>query len=164
MICRSVDPISRMENAPSSNHNTSAELTTDRVTVCVCTFKRPGLLREALCGIAVQEKGAKFLMNVVVIDNDIKRSAENVVTSIQNTTPLDILYACEPQQNISLARNKAVCEAQGNLIAFLDDDEVPEPTWLLRLYDSLNAYKVDGVLGPVLPRYGPGHPSMVSTD
>lgn len=35
--------------------------------------------------------------------------------------------------NISAARNAGIVQAAGGIVAFLDDDAVPEPTWLARL-------------------------------
>ena len=37
-----------------------------------------------------------------------------------------VKYCVEPRQNIALARNKALQNAEGDLIAFIDDDEFPD--------------------------------------
>ena len=55
----------------------------------------------------------------------------------------------EPQQNISLTRNKAIANATGDFIAFIDDDEFPAKRWLLTLFEASGKYGADGVLGPV---------------
>ena len=41
--------------------------------------------------------------------------------------------------NISVSRNIGICLAQGDIVAFIDDDAIPEPEWLTQLsaaYDS----------------------------
>jgi len=86
-----------------------------------------------------------------VVDNDSQRSAENTVRLFQLNREQKIIYDCEPEQNIALARNKAVEKAKGNLVAFIDDDEFPESTWLFNLFDTYRRYSADGVLGPVIP-------------
>jgi len=45
--------------------------------------------------------------------------------------PLKLVAFDEP--NISAARNAGIAAAAGEAVAFLDDDAVPEPTWLRRL-------------------------------
>jgi succinoglycan biosynthesis protein ExoM len=94
-----------------------------------------------------------FSYTVVVADNDHERSAEGVTRNFSETAPLAVKYCVEPQQNIALARNRALQEADGNLIAFIDDDEFPASDWLLRLFDTYRTYNTAGVLGPVVPHF-----------
>ena len=94
-----------------------------------------------------------FSYEVVVVDNDSQRSAENTVRLFQLNREQKIIYDCEPEQNIALARNKAVEKAKGNLVAFIDDDEVPSRSWLINLYKACDEFHADGVLGPVVPNY-----------
>ena len=56
--------------------------------------------------------------------------------------------------NISLARNIGVSVAAGEVIAFLDDDAVPEPTWLTHLTAPFNDPQVSAVGGYVIGRNG----------
>jgi cellulose synthase/poly-beta-1,6-N-acetylglucosamine synthase-like glycosyltransferase len=67
----------------------------------------------------------------------------------------------EPQQNISLTRNRALEIATGDLIAFIDDDEFATKRWLLTLFKTLKRYKVDGVLGPVKPYFNEKVPKWI---
>jgi len=67
----------------------------------------------------------------------------------------------EQQQNIALTRNKAIENADGDFIAFIDDDEFPTQGWLLTLFTTCNAYGVDGVLGPVKPHFDQPPPRWV---
>jgi succinoglycan biosynthesis protein ExoM len=71
------------------------------------------------------------------------------------------VYCVEPQQNIALARNKALEHARGDLIAFIDDDEIPGEEWLLTLFSALETYGTDGVLGPVKPWFDSEPPKWV---
>ena len=62
------------------------------------------------------------------------------------------------RQNIARTRNKAVENATGDHIAFIDDDEYPIPRWLLTLFETCHTYNADGVLGTVKPHYEEGTP------
>jgi glycosyltransferase involved in cell wall biosynthesis len=119
------------------------------IAVCVCTYKRPQFLKRLLKGLIHQNTGGLFSFSIVVADNDESRSAEATVAEFRSTSDVRIVYCVEPRRNIALARNKVVANAEGEYVAFIDDDEFPEPDWLLKLFRTCNEYKVDGVLGPV---------------
>jgi succinoglycan biosynthesis protein ExoM len=54
-------------------------------------------------------------------------------------------------KNISMTRNRSVSLANGDWIAFIDDDERAPPAWLNHLGVTVIRYAADGVLGPVEP-------------
>ncbi|GAG15525.1 unnamed protein product, partial [marine sediment metagenome] len=97
----------------------------------------------------------------VIVDNDSKQTALSIVESFKKQSFYKIEYYVEPEQNIALARNKAVENAKGNYIAFIDDDEFPTNTWLLNLYKAYNNYNADGILGPVKPHFDEEPPSWL---
>jgi len=47
----------------------------------------------------------------------------------------------------------ALTHGRGDFIAFIDDDEFPPAMWLKKLFTECTERHVDGVLGPVKPRY-----------
>jgi succinoglycan biosynthesis protein ExoM len=122
---------------------------TKHISVCVCSYKRLGLLKRLLACLDGQDTGGRFTYSIVVADNDHLKSSKVVVSEFSATSTVPIKYCVEPYQNIPLARNKAVENADGDFIAFIDDDEFPVNNWLLALFDTCNQYNVDGVLGPV---------------
>jgi glycosyltransferase involved in cell wall biosynthesis len=131
------------------------------VCVCICTFKRPELLRRALASIACQVTGGFLTCSVVVVDNDATQSAHPVVAEFSSNSRIPVTYCVEPRQNIALARNKAVEYADGDFIAFIDDDEFATEDWLRNLLATCLAYGVDGVLGPVRPYFEVEPPSWL---
>src|SRR5262245_45733748 len=114
-----------------------------RITVCICTFKRPAMLDHLLRTLETQRTDGLFDFDVA--DNDAARSAEPVVGSFAAASSLTVTYAAEPIANIALARNTAVAHAQGDFIAFIDDDEFPSAGWLLSLFRTREARSADGV-------------------
>lgn len=119
------------------------------ISVCVCTYKRPHLLKRLLNELAVQDTAGLFTYSVVVADNDQLESAKSAVADFASESAIPVRYCVESRQNIALARNKAVENAEGDFIAFIDDDEFPAKDWLLTLFKTCEQYQVDGVLGPV---------------
>lgn len=131
------------------------------ISICVCTYKRPELLRRLLEAVARLETGGEFTYSVVIADNDRECSAESVVKEFSAGASFRITYCTEPRQNIALARNKTVANAVGDYIAFIDDDEYPCQMWLLHALNALRTHKVDGVLGPMEPYFSEPPPEWV---
>jgi glycosyltransferase involved in cell wall biosynthesis len=132
------------------------------ISVCICTYKRPELLQQLLNELACQETQGRFTFDIVVADNDADESARPVVDHwVSSGSPLAVAYCVEPRQNIALARNTAIKHATGDFVAFFDDDQLPIRQWLLTLYLACERYGVDGVLGPVKPRFETPPPSWV---
>ena len=131
------------------------------VSVCICTYKRPILLRRLLEGLGDQDTNGLFVFSIVVVDNDRSESARRVVNDFTVASPIQVTYCVEPRQNIALARNKAVENAKGDFVAFIDDDEFPTKCWLLTLFEACHQYSVDGVLGPVNPHFEQEPPRWV---
>jgi len=109
------------------------------------------MLERLLKEISRQESAGAFTFSVVVTDNDASQSAHAVVEQCRKETTLAISYTVEPERNIAVARNTAVANAQGDFIAFIDDDEFPVAGWLLNIFRTCESTAVAGVLGPVKP-------------
>lgn len=126
---------------------------TKHINVCVCTYKRPQFLQRLLEELRGQDTSGLFTYSIVVVDNDHLRSAQPVVSDFAAASATPTTYCVEPQQNIAMARNKAIGKSDGEFIAFIDDDEFPADDWLCNLFKAYVAYGVDGVLGPVVPHF-----------
>ena len=117
-----------------------------RLSVCICTYRRPERLLELLQSLVAQ---SRLPDQVVVVDND--RAAAGKAACEAEQWPFPLVTEFEPEQNISLARNRAVHAADGDWLALIDDDEIASPDWLAGLLAAAREHAADGVLGPVLP-------------
>jgi succinoglycan biosynthesis protein ExoM len=134
---------------------------TPHISVCVCTYKRPDDLKRLLLALDGQDTNNLFTYSIVVVDNDHFASAEEAVHKFSSASTIPVKYAVESTQSIALARNKAVMNATGDFVAFIDDDEFPTKAWLLTLLKTCYEYNVDGVLGPVSPHFDRDAPDWV---
>jgi GT2 family glycosyltransferase len=110
------------------------------------------MLRNLLLSLNAHS-GGEYTFDVNVVDNDSCQSAKQIVDSVKKELKYNVRYFCEPQKNIAKARNRAVLNACGEYVVFIDDDEFPDQGWLFQLIDTCRKRKVHGVLGPVLPHY-----------
>ena len=133
-----------------------------RISVCICTYKRPVQLEALLQALASQQlKDAADEIEIVVADNDPARSAQPVLTRWQARETPRVCSISVPVPNIALARNATVEHATGQWIAFIDDDEIPKVDWLSHLMLAQQRFSADAVFAPVVPRYLEGTPDWL---
>lgn len=142
-------------------HPPASPMAAAHITVCICTHQRPALLQRLLDALAHQQTQGLCWFDVVVVDNDAARSAWPVVQACMQRGSFPMHYDVEPHKNIALARNRAVAASRGDYVAMLDDDEVPGPSWLANLYNTLLQHRATAVLGPVLPHFESTPPTWV---
>ena len=123
------------------------------ISVCICTYQRPVLLKRLLDRLDQQRTDNQFTYSIIVSDNDSQLSCQSVIAEFIENSKIEVVYCFESRQNIALARNKALEHATGEFIAFIDDDEFPESDWLLMMLKTCEDYQVAGILGPVRPHF-----------
>lgn len=71
---------------------------------------------------------------------------------VGQTRPPDeiVIVVDEERRGASWARNEGLRRASGDLVAFLDDDCVPDPAWLASLIAAVDAWNADGAGGTYL--------------
>lgn len=119
----------------------------ERVVVAVCTFRRTARLTALLPRLVEQAASISPAAEIVVVDNDPDESARSVVTAHPG-----VRYVTEPRPGIAAARNAALDAAAGaDLLAFLDDDELPTGGWLSALVVAWREDRPAAVAGPAVP-------------
>jgi GT2 family glycosyltransferase len=125
--------------------------TSPSVTVAICTRERPedlvtllGSLQSSIATAA--RRNAEF--EILVVDNAPSDDrTRRTALSFPGTR-----YALEPKPGLNFARNRAVLEANGEWLAFVDDDVAVDAGWLDGLLDAAVAYSDAGcITGLVLP-------------
>ncbi|MBO3738880.1 glycosyltransferase family 2 protein [Actinoplanes flavus] len=118
------------------------------ITVVVCTRERPGALARCLDSLLTQHyKPARIL----VVDNaPVTDATAEVVRSAARRGPVD--YLLEPNAGLSFARNAAEAATRGEIVAWIDDDELADTYWLAEvaraLVDNPEADVISGVIVP----------------
>jgi glucosyl-dolichyl phosphate glucuronosyltransferase len=120
------------------------------VSVVLCTYNRCKSLARTLRSIAASESANYFEWEVVVVDNNSTDDTRVVVDEFSRQYPGRFRYLFEPRQGKSYALNSGVRSACGQVIAFLDDDVIIEPTWLMSITSSLQTGDWAGAGGRTL--------------
>lgn len=88
---------------------------------------------------------------MLVVDNDPGHGAEAMVAAFAAGYPMALDYLHEPRPGVVFGRNVALDRASGTRLAFIDDDEEPDPDWLVALAATMDARDAQAVSGPVRP-------------
>lgn len=97
-----------------------------KLSALICTRNRADYLRLALQSL-VEQTIDPALFEVIVVDNGSTDHTREVIESFA-AYPF-VRYIHEPVPGLSRARNTAWQAAQGDYVAFLDDDAVAAPEW-----------------------------------
>ncbi|GMV99514.1 MAG: hypothetical protein AMXMBFR84_06530 [Candidatus Hydrogenedentota bacterium] len=128
------------------------------ISVCLNTYRRP-MVYDCLQSIQSQVLPPEVSLEIVISDNDADGSGREHVDRFRSEGGLPVSYAVVPEKNIAVARNDALRRAQGDWIAFIDDDETADSNWLNTLYTYALETGADVVLGSVKAHYHAGAPS-----
>lgn len=93
-----------------------------KVSLIIVSRNRPDDLRRVLASLRFQSYSNFEVIVVSNIDPNDER----------------VKYIAFDQPNISAARNVGISNSAGSIVAFCDDDAIPEPEWLTRLVPAFD--------------------------
>ena len=100
-----------------------------RVSVVIPTYNRADFVREAIASVLRQDYPA---IELIVVDDGSRDGTAAVVRGFEPA----VRYVWQENRGVSAARNRGVAASTGDLIAFLDSDDL----WLPRKVSAQVAY------------------------
>jgi len=121
------------------------------ITVVVCTLGRRAQQLSACLARLVDLSYPS--MEILVVDNAPGRgSARTVVDQLPQDLRIPVRYTEEPRLGLSWARNRGTEVADGEILACIDDDEIPDPYWLAEIARGFASEPdVSCVTGSIVP-------------
>ncbi len=111
------------------------------ISVAICTRQRPVLLRNMLESCVNMAGDPRSDIEFIVVENGPKEQAESIVQDFAGR--LDIRYAHVPETGLVHARNGAIeafLDGEGDWMAFMDDDLIVDPQWLVEMLNVMQKY------------------------
>jgi glycosyltransferase involved in cell wall biosynthesis len=119
------------------------------ITVILCTYSRSQSLAKALGSVAASELPDSIKWEVLIVDNNSKDQTREVAEGFCDRYPGRFRYLFERKQGKSNALNAGIREARGGILAFMDDDVIVAPTWLLNITAPLGSSEWAGTGGRI---------------
>src|SRR5580692_4642153 len=135
-----------------------------KITVILCTFNRCRTLAKALDSVLSSVLPSSVAWEVLVVDNNSNDKTREVVEQRIPAHPGRLRYLFEPKPGKSNALNAGIKSTQGDILAFMDDDVVVEPTWLQNLTASLESDNWVGTGGRILPQWTSKPPAWLPVE
>ncbi|HVY06910.1 MAG TPA: glycosyltransferase [Burkholderiales bacterium] len=129
------------------------------VTVCIASIGRTSLL-ATLRSISDGNRPSYLRIDVVIAD-DSRTGAAAFLLEGESAWPFPVVVIPTAACNVAIARNACLDAARGDYLAFVDDDEWVESTWLVNLIEQAEATGADAVFGPVVAIFPPATPDWI---
>lgn len=127
------------------------------ISICICTYNRSKILTECLGSLRqLIRPGPAHDVEIIVVDNNSRDRTPQVVREAMACFPFRMRYVFESEQGLSAARNRAIDEAGGDYLAFLDDECVVNPDWLVVALSTINEVYPSIIGGPYFGAFLPG--------
>lgn len=124
-----------------------------KVFICICASNRPKLLDETLYSLKKLKKPQDILLNIFIIDNNIRSNNKRVIRKYEKNQFYKIFYEYELKKGIVYARNKFlksikhICKVN-DYVGFIDDDCKVEKNWLITHLEYMKKNNIDISTGP----------------
>ena len=119
------------------------------LTVALCTHNHRPRLERTLSAL-VQVQPPRSPWELLVIDNGSSDgTAELLAASGWRSNLGDVRVVREPKLGLSHARNRAIREARGEYLVFMDDDETPDREWLRAFERAMLSEQPDALGGRI---------------
>lgn len=121
------------------------------LSVIIPTQNRSKYLSSLLDSLFLQKAGS-FAWEIIVVDNASTDDTLDVAQEKTRQAPVPLRYVYELKPGLHQSRHRGTREAEGELIAFLDDDTVLSPEWISGV-DLILSKKADAVVSRILPKW-----------
>mgnify|MGYP000596945160 CR=1 FL=1 len=131
-----------------------------QISVIIPTLNRCDLLSDALASVRVQSFPADEY-EIIVVDNGSTDGTREMVERLKQDNGKPIRYVYEARPGLHWARHAGARAAQGEILAYTDDDAIAHSDWLKELYRAYTELDADCAGGKILIRWDQEPPTWV---
>lgn len=120
------------------------------ISVILCTYNRCESLKDTLNSLQDLETNESFTYEVIIVDNNSNDNTRNTADTYVPRFQGNLRYIFEPRQGKSFALNTGIRASNGDIVAFVDDDEIVDANWLINISATFESYAADCVGGKIV--------------
>ncbi len=125
------------------------------ISVIVCTYNRCENLKMLVNSLEGLKDVQTISWELIVVDNNSNDRTKAFVDDLIKAGHIRIKYIFEGRQGKSFALNAGIKSAEGEIIAFLDDDGIVTPLWLACLVKEFRKDPTCAGIGGRVELYDP---------
>lgn len=142
------NPVAAAPVTTANNNNRDVT----KIVVAIATLDRPRHLATVFHALQsmVTQGVCSLQPEFIVVDNGVHADTRKVCQLASRSLVYPIQYVEEPKVGLCFARNKVIdmaLQTDASLIAFIDDDNIPDPDWLIQIVARQRATGAGMVLG-----------------
>lgn len=100
------------------------------LTIAICTYNGETRLPAVLQCLEQQIIPDRIFWEVLIVDNNSSDNTSYIRDRYSQLASYSLRYYFEPKQGLAFARQSAIEQARGEWVAFIDDDNFPDPDWI----------------------------------
>src|SRR5712691_11211100 len=118
-----------------------------KISILIASYNRSSSLLKFLHELTRQVVPQGLDWEVLIVDNNSTDGTGKAVAPFVQENPHRFRYFLETRQGKSAALNTGIKESRGEILAFTDDDCLPNPDWLSSIVEEFSADPSLGAIG-----------------
>ena len=114
------------------------------IDLVICTYNRSDRISPLVENVLAVRVPDGWRRRVYLVNNNSRDDSAEVATRLAERHAPDLTYVFEGKQGLSNARNAGIAAGSGDLVGFVDDDELLHPDWFV---EAVRAFEADPDLG-----------------
>ena len=129
-------------------------------TIALCTHNHADRLERTLNDLRLLQ-APREPWEFLVVDNGSQDATPRLLASMAWPGNWKVRVVREPKLGLSNARNRAIAEAQGEYVIFMDDDETADPGWLCAFERLIDDRRPDAFGGRIRVLFEDNRPAWL---
>lgn len=119
------------------------------ITVALCTHNHADRLARTLSDLSHLQMPTRPWEFLVIDNGSTDATPQVLASSSWRLAKVETRIVREEKLGLSNARNRALREARGEYLIFMDDDETPDPFWLVAYERAMSTHSPDALGGRI---------------